>query len=263
MTVALKAVVPSHTITSAPENKPTEASPDEAASLLLPPASEAGLPILGRLHLLMIKANQQSREADRKAEEQFEAEERAHDAARVKEMRDKADSAFVTGFVSAAIQLGSGTASAMAAGSSLSKMVKHDLAARQAEKARLALDKLDVEDRKAWLSAPRGLCRANVASEEAKRAADRAAECAKMVDAAGKALDGARTAIDAGGKSLSGHADARIAEHESAARAARRAADRLKSEQDAAKQAEARTMQLAAEIEQAHQQSLRAALVRA
>jgi hypothetical protein len=214
---------------AAPNPTPAAGASPEGGVSLLPGASAAALPVLGQLHILMLRANQGAREADRKAEEQFEREERAADAARLKEMRDKADSALASGMLSGALQLGSGAASVVAGARTFKAM-------RDADEHHVPLDK--------------------------DPGVQFAQKTEKIVDASGKALDGVRTGVEALGRASGDRAQARIVEHENTSKAARRAADRVKAEQDALKQSDARIMQLSAEIARAHQDCLRAALLK-
>src|SRR5262245_48000660 len=106
---------------------------DNAGTALLEPAPLGSLPILGQLHLLMIRANQQKRETDRKAEEKFEAEESAADVQRIQEMRDKADKALCVGLLSASLQVANAVASTAATSRELSALDKSEQALKRAE----------------------------------------------------------------------------------------------------------------------------------
>jgi hypothetical protein len=233
---------------------PTTSS--ETAPMLLPEADAGSLPILGRLHLLMIKSSQANREADRQLEEKLDAEERAADEKRLQEMRDKASSSLAFGLVSSGLQLASAAGSIIASANTLSEMRKHDAVSAQ------------LRDAKAINGVPsRAPITATVARLEGEeKAAERlemiASKTGDLVSGAAKGVDGAKTGVDAFAGASKDRAQVRITEYENQAKNARRAADRLKSEQDAAKQSEARVMQLAAEIAQAQAQCERAALLR-
>jgi hypothetical protein len=237
--------------------------PNEQAATLLPGMNEAALPVLGRLHMLMLRANQSAREAQRKAEEQFEIEERIADAARLKEMRDKADASLTSGLLSGALQLGGGVASAAAASNTLARMTERDLACRRVAEFEREAARAQDEGRDV---AALGLRVASKLEHERvaplEVAVGKAAQTEKIVDASGKSFEGVRTGVEALGRVSADRAQVRIVEHENTAKSARRTADRLKNEQEALKQSDSRLMQLAAEIARACQESQRAALLK-
>lgn len=253
----------------APTTGPSQAPSAESQPLLADP-NNAALPILGQLHLLMLKASQTAREANRKEEDRFEQEESQADAARLSQMKEKADEALKSALFSAGLQIATSVATVVATSAQIGATASKDAASRglaTAEKnlevataASKVPDRVAIPDTVARLTDARDV--AKTAAEAAKSAAEKTDLAAKLVEGSNKGVDGLRTGLKAVGDSRSDYAQVRITELENKAKAARRAADRLKSEQDAAKQSEAKICQLAKEISDAQAQCERAALMR-
>jgi hypothetical protein len=239
-------------------------------SSLLAAPSAMDLPILGQLQMLMIQQSQQSREADRKAEAQFDIEEAAAERNRLAEMRSKADGALFSNLISSGVQLACATVSVVSSANQLNALCASNGAqsalATCGNELPAAKEIGSVHGRASITDTVGRLERVQQAATANAKAAAQNVEFAKatgsVLDAGTRGIDAARAGYDSIGKQQFSHSEIRIAGFENQSKAARRAAERLHSEQEAAKQSEAKLMQLAQEIAQAQTQGERAVLLR-
>jgi hypothetical protein len=223
---------------------------------LLPTAEVCDLPVLGKLHLLMIQNSQTNRKHMRQAEAAHEATETAADAEKISEMKAKAMTELVTGLASAGITVANGVATTVSAANTLSAMGQANAAHAQLD---MANEVNAVPERSPIDETVKRLEGEVKQFDQALKLAE---QREKVVGGAVQIAQGLNMAHSKVSEYAGSQSEIRITKLDQQSRAARRAADTLKNEQEAARQSEGKIMQLTQEIVNNKLACEKAALVR-